>query len=152
MLDRRPVTRETVLPLAALKVRPDQPRLVAENAVTIAQAAHEPGAQVWGLWEAGRPVGLMAMVDRRAGVVWHPEDDRETAYLWRLMIDGAAQGKGHGRAALCEALRQTRDWGLPRLVATVVDEPHSNLGFYLKFGFRCTGRVVDGEIEIALDA
>ena len=53
---RRAVLREHVAPLIGLAVREDQRGLVAQNAVTLAQAAYEPGAQVWGLWDDAAPV------------------------------------------------------------------------------------------------
>lgn len=147
---RRPVLREHVTPLIALAVGQDQRGLVAENAVTLAQAAYEPGAEVWGLWEGGTPVGLMAMIDPREGAL-DPGDDPEAAYLWRLMIGAAHQGRGLGAAALAEACAQARLWGLPRLAATVVEREGSALPFYLRHGFRRTGRVTGGEAEIVLD-
>jgi diamine N-acetyltransferase len=151
MLERRPVTRETVRPLAALAVRPDQPRLVTPNALTLAEAPFETGSHVWGLWAGDVPVGLMAMVHPDL-YPWHqPGDDREAAYLWRLMIDGASQGKGYGRAALDFTMQTARDWGKPRVTASVSAEPHSNLGFYQHYGFRTTGRIVEGEVEIVMD-
>lgn len=148
MTDRRPVTRETVRALAALAVRPDQPRLVSPNAITLAEAPYEPGAQVWGLWVGDVPVGLMAMIDPRAAPIAAPGDDPQAAYLWRLMIDGAHQGQGHGRFAVDQALMVARSWGCPRLTLSVADEPHSKIGFYLHHGFRRTGRVVDEQIEM----
>jgi len=37
------------------------------------------------------------------------------------------------------------------LVASVVDAAHSNMAFYEQLGFRRTGRIVEGEIEITRD-
>lgn len=152
MLDRRPITRDTLPALLRLDLRDDQRDLVASNAVTLAQAPFEPGSQVWGLWDGDQPVGLMAMVHPDLYPFHEPEDDRQAAFLWRLMIDKAAQGRGYGRAAIDQALAQTRAWGLPRLACSVVDVPHSNLGFYLRLGFRDTGRIAEGERVLTIDA
>jgi diamine N-acetyltransferase len=150
MLERRDVIRDDVRALIALKVRPDQTDLVAGNAVTLAQAAYETGSYVWGLWDGDTAVGLMAMV-HPAEYLWHQDgDDRQGAYLWRLMIGTEFQGKGYGRAAIDFAITQTRNWGCPRLVASVADVPHSNMGFYKKQGFQQTGRMPDDEVEIVL--
>jgi diamine N-acetyltransferase len=156
MLERRPVLRDHVLPLIGLSVRPDQAGLVSDNATTLAQAAYETGSYVWGLWDGAAPVGLMAMIhpgeypwDDRAS--FEPDTDREAAYLWRLMIGAEFQGKGYGDAALTAAIAQARAWGCPRLTAHVADEPHSNLGFYERVGFRKTGKIEDGEAVILLD-
>ncbi len=151
MLERREVTRDTVRALIRLKVRADQADLVSANSVTLAQAPYEPGSVVWGLWDGDTPVGLMAMVHPHEYPFHEPGDDAEAAYLWRLMIAADFQGKGYGRAAIAMAVQQARDWGRPRLTASVADEPHSNMGFYEKLGFRRTGRIVDDELEIVTD-
>jgi diamine N-acetyltransferase len=150
MLEKRAITRDTLGALLALRVRPDQPGLVADNAVTLAEAPFETGSRVWGLWVGEVPVGLMALVHPDE-FQWHDAgDDTEAAYLWRLMIDRNHQGKGLGRAAIALALQVARDWGKPRLVASVSNVPHSNIGFYERLGFRKTGRIVEGEVEIVI--
>lgn len=156
MFVRRPVLRAHVRPLLALKVRPDQQDLVSDNARTLAQVAYEQGSYVWGLWEGETPVGLMAMI-HPGEYPWdsydqpQPDEDRTAAYLWRLMIGAEFQGRGHGGAALSQAIVQARAWGCPRLTAHVADKPHSNFGFYQRCGFRTTGRIDDGEALITLD-
>jgi diamine N-acetyltransferase len=150
-LEKRPVTRDHVRALIGLDVLPGQRDLVSPNVKTLAQAAYEPGAYVWGLWDGPAPVGLMAMVHPREYPFHEPGDDREAAYLWRLMIAAGFQGRGYGRAAISEAIAVARAWNTPRLTASVADVPHSNMAFYERLGFRQTGRIVEGEREIALD-
>ena len=150
MLERRAVTRDTVRTLVGLKVRADQQDLVSANSVTLAQTPYEPGSVVWGLWDGETPVGLVAMVHPQEYPFHAPGDDVDAAYLWRLMIDSALQGRGYGKAAINEAVRQTRDWGLPRLTCSFANEQHSNIGFYLKLGFRDTGRIVEDERVLSM--
>ncbi|NDV02717.1 GNAT family N-acetyltransferase [Pseudoroseicyclus tamaricis] len=148
-LTRRPVVRADLRALMALKVAPAQRQLVAETAVTLAQQAYEPpGTHVWGLWDGDTAVGLLAMVDPRTYPELEPEDDREAAFVWRLMIAEEHQGKGYGRAALGEVFSVARDWGLPRVALTFTDIPGNAEPFYLAHGFTRTGRVVDGEVEM----
>jgi diamine N-acetyltransferase len=151
MLERRLPTRNSLEALLALRVAPSQRGLVAEPAQTLAQAQFETGSVVWGLWEGDKAVGLMAMVDPRAYPFLEPEDDPGAAYLWRLLVDAAHQGRGHGRQALDLAVAQTRDWGLNRLMAGVVNRADSALVFYTAYGFRPTGRMPHGEVEIVLN-
>lgn len=146
----RPVRREDLLALFRVQVRPDQSDLVAPTVTTIAEAAYETGSRVWGLWDGEVAVGLMAMVHPHHYPWMTANDDPDGAYLWRLLVGADHQRKGYGRAAITAAVSVTRDWGLPRLVAGVVDKPHSNMGFYETLGFRWTGRIVDGEKMIAL--
>jgi diamine N-acetyltransferase len=77
----------------------------------------------------------------------------DAAYVWRLLVDGAHQGRGYGRAALSHACDVAESWGYNALSLSVADEPHSNLGFYEALGFRATGEVDadDGEIEMMAD-
>ena len=86
------------------------------------------------------------MIDPRRGDL-DEGDDPEGAFLWRLMIGGAHQGRGLGAAALREVDAQARAWALPRVVTSVVIRADSALPFYLRHGFRGTGRVWD-EIEL----
>jgi diamine N-acetyltransferase len=144
-LARRPVTRDTLWPLIRLEVRADQRGLVAPNMQTFAEAAFEPGAQVWGLWQEDTPVGLMAMVDP-AGVRLHgPFVAPGAAYLWRLMIAEQRQGQGLGGQALAMAVATARDWGAPALVTGISERPDAALGFYARHGFRDSGTVEEGD-------
>jgi diamine N-acetyltransferase len=155
MLEKRAVTRDHVGALIGLDVLPGQRDLVSPNVRTLAQAAYEPGAYVWGLWDAAAdgaaPVGLMAMVHPREYPFHEPGDDREAADLWRLMIAAGYQGRGFGRAAVALALAVARDWGCPRLTLGVADAPQAAQGFYERLGFRWTGQVADGERTMTRD-
>lgn len=150
MLQQRLPGRDNLDALLGLRVGPAQQGLVAEAAVTLAQAQFEPGSVVWGLWNDDTAVGLMAMIDPRHSPFLDPSDDPKAAYLWRLLIDAAHQGRGFGRKALDLALQQTRAWGLPRLTVTVVDRENSALRFYENYGFQKTGRLPHGEVELVL--
>jgi diamine N-acetyltransferase len=150
-LEKRPVTRDHLRDLIGLTVRPDQQGLVSPNIKTFAEAPFEPGSRVWGLWVDATPVGLMAMVHPGEYPFHEPEDDREAAYLWRLMIAAGHQGRGYGRGAIGLALAVAQDWGCPRLTLGVSDAAHSAQGFYERLGFRWTGRMAWGERVMTRD-
>jgi GNAT superfamily N-acetyltransferase len=61
------------------------------------------------------------------------------------MIAAGIQGRGYGGQAIAMALTQARDWGAPWLVVGAADLPHSNKGFYQRYGFRDTGVIEDGD-------
>ncbi len=148
-LELRGVTKEHLRALFNLKVRDDQQGLVAPNEITLAQAAHEgEGIYVWGLWDGGTLVGLMALIHPGEYDDLDEGDDPEAACVWRLVIGADHQGKGYGVAALEAASQQARAWGLPKIVLTVVDRADSAMAFYEKAGFRRTGRIVEEEIEL----
>ena len=149
-LASRIVSRADVGTLCRLSVKDDQGGRVAPNAITIAQAAYEPGAHVWGLWVDETPVGLMGIIDQ-AQADLEDGDEPRCAFLWRLMIDGAHQGQGHGAAALRIAEARARSWTKPYLVTSAVDMPDGAAPFYERHGFRRTGRMLDDEIELIRD-
>ena len=150
MLERREITRETLAPILKLAVRPDQDHLVAPNSVTIAEDAYEEGTYVWGLWDGDTAVGLLALAHPLRAELEDGEDP-EAVHMWRLMVAADQQGKGHGRAAIEEAVAQTRAWGFRKLGTSVVDAPDSNIGFYERLGFGRTGGYVDDEIALIRD-
>lgn len=150
-LERRAVERDHLRRLFQLKVREDQKTLVAPNEITLAQAAYEPGAHLWGLWDGGTVVGLMAMIHPHEAGGMEEGEDPDAAYLWRLMIGAEHQGKGHGRAALDQAVQQGRDWGLPRIALSVVQADNSAIAIYEAAGFRRTGQIIEDEIVLSRD-
>ncbi len=150
-LQHRPVARGDLSALFELKVANDQVGQVAPNEVTIAQQAYEPGSYVWGLWNGSQAVGLLAMINPLEYPDLEEDDDKGAGYVWRLMIDEKAQGKGFGREAIAIAAEIARDWGMRRLNLTFVDKPGGAEPFYAAQGFVRTGRIVDGEIEMVRD-
>lgn len=140
----REITAETVRAICDLEPHEEQSGFVAPNAVSIAQAHFNPAAAFRAIYASEEPVGF---------IMWRPEDDGASCFLWRFMIDGRHQGKGYGREAIALWLK-----GLPTLGYTLARlsylpgeaGPH---GFYLAQGFRDTGETrANGErlMELAL--
>lgn len=142
----RPVERAHVGALAALAIKPGQIGLVSANALTLAEAAYEPAASVFGIWNGTTPVGLIAMRDA-AKYPLDPEYQmpRDAAYVWRLMISADHQRRGIGSAAMSFAREQAIAWGYRKISLTVVDAEGSAAAFYERFGFVETGRVLYGD-------
>ncbi|MEX0320508.1 MAG: GNAT family N-acetyltransferase [Ruegeria sp.] len=151
MTDFRLLTKDTLRPLAALNVREAQIGFVASNLMTMAQSIFEPGSEIYGIWNDDIPVGLLAIVDMA-----HPEadldegDDPDGIYIWRLMVDQAHQGRGYGRAALEFVKSLAQERGRSKLIISVVDEPGGAMPLYKVFGFRPTGRIAHGEVEMSM--
>jgi diamine N-acetyltransferase len=72
--------------------------------------------------------------------------------ILRFMIDARYQGRGYGRAALLATLehikRQPNGRGIQ---LSYVPENEVAARLYAGAGFRPTGRIIDGEIEVWLD-
>jgi diamine N-acetyltransferase len=73
-------------------------------------------------------------------------------YLWKLLIDESFQGRGYGAATLDAVVNylQTRP-GADVLYTSCADSLGSPRGFYLRYGFSDTGRVMWGENVLELD-
>ncbi len=146
-------TRGALMPFLKMEVTPAQAaaRLVAPNAVTLAQASFDPASQVWFIYDDDTPAGMVAMTD-----LAHPEaaldegDDTEGFFLWRLFIDQHHQGNGHGKAAVAFAIEQARALGRPKLYLTHGIAEVGPARFYEALGFVPTGRFVDDEREMVL--
>lgn len=149
MPEFRPLDADAVLPLIRLDVAPEQKGFVAPNAVTMAQSIFEHGSEIYGIWEDGTPVGLLAIVDMS-----HPRaelddgDNPDGIYVWRLMVSADRQRQGFGRAAMDFAVGIARERGRAHVALSAVDGPGTAIAFYEKIGFRKSGRIVDGEIEL----
>ncbi|MEL6476584.1 MAG: GNAT family N-acetyltransferase [Pseudomonadota bacterium] len=146
MPEFRDVTAENVRAICELQIAPHQKGLVSPAAYTLAESAFEAGAHVRAIYDGAKLAGLLALIDTR-----QPCGDREirrdAAYLWRLLIAEAHQGKGHGGAAIAEALRVARDWGFDKLTLSVANRPDAAVPFYQRHGFRLTGRGLYGGEE-----
>ncbi|MEM9317657.1 MAG: GNAT family N-acetyltransferase [Pseudomonadota bacterium] len=149
MLELRPPTRQTLRRLWKLETAEHQRSFVASNLVTLAQAPYEGGAYPFGIWNGDEPVGFLALIDLRQ--VHEPEEDEDTnaAFLWRLMIAEPYQSRGYGRFALGLCFDWARGMCLPRMVTSAVDGNNVALKLYESAGFSRTGRIIDGEIELA---
>ena len=146
MVTLQPITDENRDLILGLSVREDQRRFVADNAKTLRQAAEAPEAWLRAIYADRIPVGLVLLHDEHLR-----ETPRERGYyfLWRLMIDAAHQRKGCGKAALDRVVEHVR--GRPhaaRLLSSYVPGEEGPEDFYRRYGFRPTGNVEEGEVEI----
>jgi len=91
----REVTRDSGCAVCRLDAG-DGGAQVAPNALSIAQAYFCPEAWFRAIHADDELVGFLMFYD--PSLTAAPEEPH--FYLWRLMIDRAHQGRGHGRAAL----------------------------------------------------
>ncbi|HLM58451.1 MAG TPA: GNAT family N-acetyltransferase [Pyrinomonadaceae bacterium] len=135
----REVTKETLRQITGLRVRPDQERLVATNAESIAEAHFSPGV-AWfrGVYLGETPVGFVMLEDNAA---------EGRYYLWRFMIDARYQRTGVGRKALELLFEHVRTRpGAEVLHTSCVPGEGSPGPFYEKMGFVYTGEEDEGEL------
>ena len=143
VISLREVTQDNLREVLRLKVRADQEHLVANNAVSIAQA-HFEGDSAWfrAIYADETPAGFVMI-----------EDDRELheAALWRFMIDQRYQRLGIGWKALELVVAHVRTLpGVTVFETSYVPGVNSPAEFYHKFGFVDTGEMDEDEVVTRL--
>lgn len=133
----REITKDNYLEILKLKVRPDQERMVASNAVSLAQSQFYEEAWCRGIYSGDTAVGfLMLDLDRAK-----PEYG-----IWRLMVGADHQGQGHARRALAMAVDHIRTQpGASEVVLSHVEGPGNPGPFYESCGFEYTGKLLGKE-------
>ncbi len=142
------ITKENVRAVIALRVKPEQERYVATNAVSIAESQFYDEAWSRAIYAGETPVGFLMLHDEN--LKDEPEEANFYA-LWRIMIDADHQRSGYATAALnllIDHIRQNPD--AKTLLLTYIEGDHSAEQFYLDFGFKHTGNKIHGEPEMAL--
>jgi diamine N-acetyltransferase len=137
-----------------LRRAPGQERFLGSMASHFEDAEDEPRAlpHRWAVHDAetGELVGFAMISDNIPEPI--DEDLVGPYYLWRMLIDAPVQGRGYGAAtidAIVDYLRTRPNAEL--LYTSCVDGDGSPRGFYLRYGFTDTGRVMWDENVLALD-
>jgi diamine N-acetyltransferase len=121
--------------------------MVADNAVSLTQAAYSDGAWVRAIYNADEIIGLMML---HVGSDYEDGIDCPGVFLWRMMIAGPHQGKGYGTLAMNRLIAQLRSTGVRELYTSCGTGPGSPAGFYKRFGFVPTGDRYGDQPEYAL--
>ena len=143
----RELTRDTWEECVDLDVAEHQRNFVSSNLVSLAEAQFYPGTVCRAVYADEVMVGF---------VMYGPEaeyaPDEPGAYAFvRLMIDQHHQGKGYGSAAFAAVIDAIKNIPESRVLYTSYDPENTPAGhLYESMGFQQTGRVLDGEIIVAL--
>lgn len=133
----REVTKDNLSDVLRLKVKPEQEKFVANNAVSISQAHFEEKAWFRAIYADETPVGFLMLYD---------DPETNDYFLWRFMVDARYQGLGYGRKALEALIDYVRALpGATELLLSYVPEEGNPEPFYRSLGFVTTGEVHDGE-------
>lgn len=136
----REVTAETVRDVCKLSdtLFENQKRMVAPNAVSIAQAHFEPKAWFRAIYAGDTPIGFVMLYD---------DPEKPSCYLWRFMIAGPHQKQGFGTQAMQLILDRARARpGVKEITLSYVPIDGNPEPFYRRMGFEPTGAVEEGEI------
>lgn len=125
----RQITAENWEKAIQLKVSEDQQSFVASNLYSLAQVQYLTDFKAMGVYEEEEMVGFaMYGIDPDDGNYW----------IYRLMIDEKSQGKGFGKAALDEVLKDIRNTNSTAVPFVVLGyEPNNHLAkkLYENAGF-----------------
>lgn len=121
-----------------LTVSEEQKQNVAENAVSLAQAAYEKQWYPHGIYSDDILVGFL---------MFGTDQETKRVEVCRFMIDKQYQGKGYGKAALVKLfeLIQIR-YGAISLYTSIVPENDAARKLYESAGFEMTGEVMWDEL------
>lgn len=144
-MELRAINEDNFLDAFGLKLAPGQEKFVSHPIRSLAQAyVYRDQCQPFGVYADNKPVGyVMVIYDYDV-----PEYD-----IWHMMIDGSAQGKGYGGAALDLVLDyiRTKPFGSSdRVALTCNKENPVARKLYESRGFAATGVEDEDEIELAL--
>lgn len=147
----REITAETLFPVIKLSdtLSETQRRMVAPNAVSIAEAHFSPHAWFRAIYADETPVGFLMLYIG-------PEDDTKPAddqpvfhFIWRLMVGAPFQGKGYGRRALELLMDNLRGEGVTHLAVSCHPGDDGPEGFYRRLGFERDGKWYDDEVGMS---
>ncbi len=140
----REITEETVVEICKLSdtLSESQQKMVAHNAVSIAQAHFSVQAWFRAIYADETPVGFIMLYD---------DAENGEYFLWRLMLAAPFQGKGYGKRAVELLIDYVRTRpGASELGTSYVPMEGGPGPFYLSMGFEPTGEVDDGEVVVRL--
>ena len=142
----REITEKTVRPICALSdtLSPAHKKMVADNAISIAEAHFSPHARFRAIYADETPVGFIM-------IYIGPEDEEQgklnkVYFLWRLMVAASYQGKGYGRRAVELLIDKVKADGATELLVSCGEGEGSPEEFYRMLGFERTGEILDDEV------
>ncbi|MFG2075329.1 GNAT family N-acetyltransferase [Nonomuraea maritima] len=143
-----PITPANIDRALAVRVRPDQERLVSPVVKSLAEAYVHPEAWPRLILDGDTAVGfVMAFVD----IDWDGKGVDFRSGLWRLNVSAEAQGRGVGRFAVAAVADEVRRRGADRMYVTWEPGDDGPEGFYRRLGFRLTGETSGGQTVGVLD-
>ncbi|MFW9894874.1 MAG: GNAT family N-acetyltransferase [Candidatus Thorarchaeota archaeon] len=147
----RKINRRNLREILSLNVKPRQRSLVASNAVSIAEAHFTRGAWYRAIYLDQTPIGFVMLKDNSLKFK-KIKSTQSDIHFWRFMIDGRYQGKGYGRRAMELVIEYAKSRPNVKVITLHHEPSKGNAGeFYEKLGFKHTGRMIEGELEMRLE-
>ena len=140
MLHLKTISKDNWIKAISLKVREDQVKFVASNAVSLAQLNFLESFHAKGIHYGEEMVGF---------TLYGLDEDDHEYWIYRMMIDQKHQGKGYGKEAVRLVIEDIRAMNEPHhQTITLSYEPDNEHAkrIYEKMGFQeIDGLVIEGE-------
>lgn len=140
MLHLKTITKDNWIKAISLKVREDQVKFVASNAVSLAQLNYLENFHAKGIYYGDEMIGF---------TLYGLDGDDHEYWIYRMMIDQKHQGKGYGKEAVQLVVEDIRAMKEPHhQTITLSYEPDNEHAkrIYEKMGFQeIDGLVIEGE-------
>jgi diamine N-acetyltransferase len=141
-IELKEVTAENFNKISKLKVKESQQDFVAPNAYSVAQSKFYPTWVCLAAYAGEVPVGF---------AMYGIEEDDNSLWIIRMMIDEKFQGNGYGREILREVVEHIKSRNLiEEIYLSFVPGNDTARKLYESHGFKDTGRVEQGEIVYRL--
>ncbi len=148
------ITKDNVNQIVRMNPGAVGERMVATNGISIAQGVYNKNAWFRAVMANETPVGFIMLFDPTLD----PEatkaqgDALDSLNIWRLMIEFKHQGKGYGEQVIQRIIDRAKSMpGINTVSLSYVLRDGNAKPFYDRMGFRETGKVTDGEMEMVRD-
>lgn len=143
MITLKPITKDNIEQVLALKVNENQKSFVITTAESLAKAyVYYNTAWPFAVYQDDLPVGFIMMG-------YYEEKNYYT--LWEFLIDGKYQGKGYGRKALLLGIQFLHDtFQVKEIYTGVALGNQVAKKLYMSLGFEETGLCENGMEELRL--
>jgi diamine N-acetyltransferase len=147
------ITKDNVNPIVRMNPGAVGERMVATNGISIAQGTYSKNAWFRAVMANDTPVGFVMLFDPTLDLEAAKAQDEalDALYIWRFMIDFKHQGKGYGEQVMQLIIERAKSMPTINAVSlSYVLRDGNAKPFYERMGFRETGKVTDGEMEMVL--
>ena len=147
------ISKDNVNPIVRMNPGAVGERMVATNGISIAQATYSKNAWFRAVVANDTPVGFVMLFDPTLDLEAAKAEDEalDSLYIWRFMIEFKHQGKGYGEQVMRLIIERAKSMPAIKTVSlSYVLRDGNAKPFYERIGFRETGKVTDGEMEMVL--
>ena len=145
------ITKDNVNPIVRMNPGAIGERMIATNGISIAQGTYSKNAWFRAVMADDTPVGFVMLFDPTLDLdaAKAQGETLDSLYIWRFMIEFKHQEKGYGEQVMKLIIERAKSIPAINTVSLSYVQREGNAKpFYERMGFRETGKVTDGEMEM----